>query len=77
MMPIIICPPGGGSVRTSSFGYVSMEPVGSSGPFYVFLAAAVRPADLLLLQHQGPAYLKGATPFSFSYQVSSEQNFLD
>lgn len=61
--------PGGGSVRAASSGYVSMESAGPSGSLHVFLATAVCFADLLLLQHERPAYLKGEAPFPFSYQV--------
>lgn len=66
---LCLCPPGGGSVWAASFGYVSMEPAGPSSSLYVFLATAVRITDLLLLQHQRPAYLKGEAPFPLSYQV--------
>lgn len=44
---------GGGSLRPAGSGHVSVEPAGPASPLHVFLAGAVRSADLLLLQHQG------------------------
>lgn len=66
---LALCPPGCGSVWPASFGNVSMEPAGASSSLHVFLATAVRTADLLLLQHQRSAYLKREAPFPLSYQV--------
>ena len=72
-IPLSRCPPGGGSVRAAGFGDVSVEPAGPSSSLHVLLAPAVRSADLLLLQHQRPAYLKGAASVPLSYQVGPQR----
>lgn len=64
-----LCSPGGGSLWAVGSGDVSVEPAGPASSLYVFLASAVCPADLLLLQHQRSANLKRKALVSLSYQV--------
>lgn len=73
MSTCLSAPPGGGSLRPVGSGDVSVEPAGLAGSLYVFLASAVRPADLLLLQHQRSAYLERKALVSLSYQVKPLQ----
>lgn len=68
-----LCSPGGGSLWAVGSGDVSVEPAGLASSLYVFLASAVCPADLLLLQHQRSANLKREALVSLSYQVRSLQ----
>lgn len=72
-----LCVPGGGGVWAAGSGYVSVEPAGPSSSLHVFLAPAVCSADLLLLQHQRPAYLEGEAAFPLSHQVKSHHCELD
>lgn len=60
---------GGRSVWPACFRHVPVEPAGSSSSLHVFLARALCSADLHLLQHQRPAYLKGEAPIPLSYKV--------